>query len=99
VYAVQLGSPAAAQDYFDEHVRRICRDAVGLRPLASPTGGFVYSRDLDGEIVPRAVTVVDDVEISITICRCVGVADPSALAGEWLTAIVEQLRSPAAVPA
>lgn len=88
---IEFDSAEGARAYFDVHAARICRDAVGLRPLGGPTGGVIYARARAGNLTPRAVTVVGNVEIAVTICQCSGAEDPEALAGAWLRDIAQQM--------
>jgi hypothetical protein len=91
VSLTEFDTAEGAQAYFDVHAARICRDAMGLRPLGGPTGGVIYSRSRAGNVTPRAVTVVGNVEIAVTICHCSGTDDPEELAGAWLRDIAQQM--------
>ena len=92
---MQFRTVEGARQYYDVHLRRICRDAMNLRPIDSHPSGVIYRRNMSGDGgVPRAVLLVGNVELAVTLCTCSGAGELEALAGKWLATIVEHLTTP-----
>ena len=93
--ALVFESPEGAREHYEVHLHRVCRDALALQPMFSGDGGVVSRRSTSGGPgMPRAIALVGNVEISVTVCACTSLGELELIAGKWVSLIAAHLTTP-----